>query len=324
MFKNAKVVGCVTVASDYFNQDAKRGDLAFEMSVSQLKEFSICALRWRDGYERPQSDALDYGSLFDTLALNQEQFPARYAVKPETYLDAKSGETKPWNGNSTVCKQWLADHEDKTCVSPFDVQEAQKAVKRLYGDAIIGAFLEASDKQVWVEADWHDSATNLAIPVKCMIDAVPRYDTPFMKNVGDLKSSVSADPLRWARKVFDFKYHWQAAFNLDIYRAARPDEDRCNFCHLIQESFKPWQTGRSIMSEAFLELGRAEYRKALANYAWCLKNDRWPDYNDNDESVQSWSITEPLPWMESAALFAPKFSRPEAHDEEPEEIDIAP
>lgn len=325
MLKNAKIVGVVEVVEDYFNQESKRGEMGFEMSMSQLKEFAICAQRWVEGYERPGSDALEYGSLFDTLALNPEQFPARYAVKPETYIDVKTRETKPWNGNSTVCKQWLADHDEKTCVSAFDVQETQKAVTRLYADPIIGPFLDASDKQVWVAAEWHDPATKLVIPVKCMIDAVPRYDTPFMKNIGDLKSSITADPLRWARKVFDFKYHWQSAFNLDIYRAAKPEEDRCNFCHLIQESFKPFQTGRQIMSEAFLELGRAEYRKALANYAWCCKNDKWPDYNDNDESVQSWSITEPTPWMESAAMFAPKFATPlEMPPEEQEEGEVTP
>ena len=57
-----------------------------------------------------------------------------------------------------------------------------------------------------------------------------------------------------------------------------------------------------------MNIGRDKYRTALANYAWCLKHDRWPGYDETDESVQGWTITEPEPWMESEGLFEPRFA----------------
>jgi hypothetical protein len=323
MIKNAIVIGSVLNPAEYFKLAAPRGEIGFEMSVSQLKEFAVCASRWRDGYERPGSDSLAYGSLFDTMALTSTEFDKRYAIRPETYKDTKTGEIKDWHASSKVCKAWLAEHAKLIPVSVSEHQETLAAVSRLYDDSIIGPFLDVSAKQVVVKGEWHDPKTGIVIPVKCMIDALPSYDSEFYKSVGDLKSTVSGAPLRWNRTVFNFKYHWQAAFYMDMYQAAKPDEDRSNFCHLVQENFAPYQPARYIMSHAFLELGRREYRKALANYCWCLDNKRWPDYNTNDESVQGWSISEPTPWMETDGMFAPKFGS-EAPESENESNDIIP
>jgi hypothetical protein len=349
-FANVRIVKLVVDPREYFTQPVPRGHRDFEMSISALKEFATCASRWQAGYEPPASSSRDYGSLLDTLALNPEEFDRRYVVQPDTYTStgmecpqcktvttSKKCSTckcerieveikKPWSNQSATCQEWLAERQKQglEVVWPGDRDKAAAALKRLHQDAIIATFLDCSDKQVWIAAEWTDKATGLTIPVKCMIDAVPRIGTPFYKNIGDLKTSTTADPQRWSRKVFEFRYHWQGAFNLDIYRAARPDEDRCNFCHLIQESFAPYEPGHSIMSEQFLELGRAAYERALSNYCWCLKNNRWPGYDDNDESIQGWSVAQPTPWMESEILFAPKYAADNNAAEELAEDDVMP
>lgn len=316
MFKNAKIIGEVKNPDDYHKQKLKRGDPKFQMSISALKEFDDCASRWKDGYESPESTSREYGSLLDCLVLTPENFPKLYAVRPEKYINEK-GKEMDWHHASHTCQKWIAEAKKKGLqdISKKLFDKASAAASIILKDKIVGPMIAASQKQVWIAANWYDEATKMTIPVKCMIDLLPLADSPFYKNVADLKSCTDASPKSWSRTVFNWRYHWQGAFNLDIVRAALPNEDRCNFCHIAQESYEPFQVGRRVLGSNFLELGTASYRRALANYCWCLKNEHWPDYDDNDEGSQGWSITNAEPWMEGAMLFAPRFRTPAETDD---------
>ena len=341
MFKNCHVIGPVTDPAKYFTQPVPRGDRMFQMSSSALKEFGACPSRWVSGYESPESKSKKHGSLIDCMAMSPEFFHKRYIMPPSTYQSegmqcpqcksvtdsakckkcgcerVKVMVEKDWTPQSDTCQAWIEEQKANGLIVIYPDQhaEAKTAVDAIRRDSIISAFLDASDKQVHVAGEWYDESTGLVIPVKCMIDAVPRNDTPFFKNIADMKTTRNAAIMPWARQVFDMCYHVQGAFNFDLYRAARPKEDRCNFCHLVQENYPPFQTGRRILSETFMELGRFEYERNLKNYCWCLKNKSWPDYDGTDEAIQGWSVTEPTPWMEGATAFAPKYETPEPVEE---------
>jgi PDDEXK-like domain of unknown function (DUF3799) len=346
-FQNARIKAVSPNPRDYFTQPVSRGDAKFEISSSALKEADRCFERWRDGYEGKDSKSKDFGNVVDCLALTPADFHKRFAVQPANYTSdgmqcpscksvtdskkckacgvdrVKVSTEKPWSNQSTTCAEWSEKQiaAGFSVVSPTQFSDAQAAIFKLRRDPAIARFIDASDKQVWVAGEWHDEATGLIIPVKCLIDVVPRNDSEFSKNLGDLKTARNAGLAPWGRQVYDMGYYIQAAFNFDLYKAARPDEDRCNFCFIVQENYAPWQTGKRILSEAFIELGRAAYTRALKNYAQCLKHGQWPGYDCTDEAVQNWSITEPSPWMESASLFAPRFElAAETEDAPPSEI----
>lgn len=323
MIQNARIVSVGANADDYHNHGIQRGKREHPVSPSVLKEFMRCPSRWRNGYESPASTALAFGSLADCLLLTPELFASRYVVKPATYKDAKTGEEKPWNGNANVCKEWLASVDGKEVISAFELGESQAAVRAVKGDAIIGAFLEASERQVLVEAEWHDEPTGLVIPVRCLMDMVPRADSEFAKCLADLKTVRNASLIPFQRQVHQFGWHIQAAFDTDLYVAAT-GEDRNTWCFIGMESFAPWQPFKRMLSQDFMELGRAQYTKALRNYAQCLKHDRWPGYDDHDEAIQGWSLCAPEPWMANAETFAPKydFTEQEETTTEDERYDI--
>ena len=169
-FQNCKIVGVGVNAEKYHTQSSERGTKDFIVSPSSLKIFMECASRFKAGYAPPDSDAKQFGSLLDCLLLTPDQFKTRYAIKPATYKDAKTGEDKPWNGNSNVCKEWLADHEEFQVISNAELTASQNAVKRLISDETVAAFHVASDKQVHVSGEWLDAATGMIIPVQCLID----------------------------------------------------------------------------------------------------------------------------------------------------------
>lgn len=307
-FINAQIVGKSVNPLDYFNmpEGAERGHASWPMSSSSLRAFGSCPSRWLAGYEPPDSDAKEFGRLQDCLILTPDQFTARYAIQPAEY-ESEDG-PKKWNNNAKVCRAWTQQRlaEGKEVVTATDVAAGAEAESRLRSDDILNAFLTASDCQVWVAADWQDEPTGLTVPVKCLIDCVPRLETEFAKALGDLKTSRNASLMAWQRWCFQAGYHVQGAFDLDLYVAAT-GEDRVSWCWLVQENYPPWEPARRLMSQDFLTLGRATYQSLLANYCQCLRHGRWPSYDDHDESAQGWSLVEPSPWMATEEQFAPHF-----------------
>lgn len=333
MIKNARIVSKGTLPEDYFKNEAERGSADFVMSQSALKAFGQCPSRWRCGYNPPVTEAKEYGSLLDCAVMTPEQFDKRYAVAPATYdtigmqcpgcktvTDSKKCRncgcdrvqvkiTKDWNWASTFCKEWREDQKGRETITAKEKAECDAAVKRLMDDEILSSFINSSDKQVWVAAEWHDKRTGLVIPIRCLIDLVPRLETEWAMNLADLKTTRTAALMPWQRDCFTFGYFIQGAFNIDLYVAAT-GEDRNTFCFILQENVAPFEPGRRILSQDFLTLGRAEYTRLLSNYAYCVKNGKWPSYDDSDESLQGWTLISAEPWMAERAAFAPKYDAP--------------
>lgn len=321
MFKNAQVHPGVCNPDEYHAQKEQRGTPEFAVSPSFLKTFGQCPSRCIKGYNPPASSSKDWGSLLDCYVLTPDLLDYRFAIEPATYTNEK-GESKKWNNNATACKEWRASVGNREIVSQHEIDRALEAFKQLIDDETSFRFIQDSDKQVLVTAEWHDEDTGLVIPVRCLIDLVPRKDSEFAKCLGDLKTTRTAALQPFSRDVHKFGHHLQAAFDTDIYVSAT-GEDRNTWCLIIQESYEPWQVGKRILSQDFMELGRAEYKRLLKLYCQCLKSGFWPGYDDHDEAVQQWSICNPEPWMSSEAMFAPKFEQPEPTETE-EQFDTIP
>jgi len=131
---------------------------------------------------------------------------------------------------------------------------------------------------------------------------VPNYGRsiePFCDSLADFKTCSSAHPRSWQKHVHDYDLHTQAGLYLDLYNAAT-GEQRDEFRHILQESFKPWQVAKRILSVEFISLGREKYKRILKRYAACLKSGHWPDYDEggpHDVVLDGWLTTQPVDWM---------------------------
>lgn len=306
MIQNAKLVAVDYDAEAYHKQEAERGTTAYVMGRSALGEFARCPSRWKAGYERKDSDSTDYGSLLDCLLLTPDQFDRKFVVKPETYYDEKSGEDKPWNANSKVCKEWLADHEGLEAVKKEDFDEAKKAIAVLKSDPAIADYLKSSQRQVYCTAEWNDPTSGIIVPLKILIDLVPdKGHAEFCKTLGDFKTGRDAAIRAWSRQVFNFEYHVQAALYLDVFNAAT-GEKRNDFRHIIQENVAPYQTAKRYIASEFINAGRGKYQSALTFYAWCLRDNHWPDYDHfADMHVNGWAEVSLESWMVKIGTEAP-------------------
>lgn len=278
------------------NDGLKRGQPEFIMGGSDLAEFAHCPHRWVGGYKDEGTKATEWGTVVDCLLMDGNQ--ERFAICPETYLNDK-GEEKPWNFNAAVCKEWRTaqEAEGKQVVKPDVFQSAFLAAETIMKDPQLMEVFKSSRKQVMVKGIYLDRETGLRIPVHCLIDLVPPLPRPYL---ADFKTCQSAHPGPWAKHVYKFGYHIQAARHLDLWNAAT-GELRVEFRHEIQESYEPFEIGKRMLSEEFITLGRETYIRNLKRYAQCLATGEWPGYdvatNSSEIVIDGHLLVQPEAWM---------------------------
>lgn len=81
-FTNARIVGSGINPESYHRTSEKRGTVTYPVSNSMLGLFEPCPARFFRGYERPESAALENGSLVDCLLLQPDQFENTYVQIP--------------------------------------------------------------------------------------------------------------------------------------------------------------------------------------------------------------------------------------------------
>lgn len=243
---------------------------------------------------------------------------------------------KSWSPLAEECCQWHADQTSagKEVISAKELSDCDAAIKRLLepgpdGDDAVKRWFECSDRQVLIVGEWVDEETEIVIPVSALIDFVPRAGTEYDRCLGDLKTAKCAETLRFTEHAFDFGYFTQGSFDLAIFNAAT-GENRSEWAFIVSENYEPWEPNHIICETAtgdpscpaLLDAGRMAqyggYEGILAQYAQCLKHDRWPGYNSHDETVQGWSIARLDPFKLSKSTFSPKYVVKPEPDDEPE------
>lgn len=293
-FQNCRIVGERVNPEVHHRQEHERGELGFVMSRGELMRFNECPAKWKVGSPQSETSEMRWGSLIDCLLLVPEEFHDRFAVCPETYPDKKTGEQKPWNFNSNFCKEWREDQEGKTILKHDDRLAADAALRNFNFDEF-DALRAGARCQVSLSAEYFDSATELTIPIRALLDLVPG-EGEYQNSIVDLKTTSSAEPRAWARKVSSDHLDAQAALYLDLWKAAT-GEERCDFRHVIQESDPPYHVELRLLSAEFIELGRIKYGAALKKYCGCLASGVWPGYQNKSLVFGRWGLCEPEAWM---------------------------
>lgn len=337
-FTNAKLVAKNYDSEKYHQQDAKRGDRAFVMSRSHLHEFALNPWKWLHGALPEGEDdtkATRWGSLLDTRLLDNARFGVRYVVRPEQYdyvgyrcprcasessnrkqskckecgvTRQEFTEPREWSGNAAECKEWVKSQGAKTIVTNEEMADTGLAIKRMLDNGPCNGFLGVCDYQIYCTADYQDDGTGLTIPVKVLIDCVPKFgNESFGSDLGDLKTARTLIPRVWQSEVLKLGYAMQAAINLDVYN---PAEDvgstpetavRQGFVHACVENTHPYYPELRRLSAEFIAIGRAQYQLALARYAQSLAQKFWPGYK-SDKMIESLALVEPPAY--AAEVFA--------------------
>lgn len=224
---------------------------------------------WAQSYMNPSrkdedpSKALVFGRAAHHLLLGEKNFGKHFAIRP-TEIGGK-----PWQGNRTECKQWMADmrEEGLTVVTNADLDQIIGMAQSLGEDPLVqSGILNGLIEHSFV---WEDMETGIWL--KWRPDAVPNDSMDF----SDLKTTTSVQSRALERAIGTYGYHVQGALGAMACREVLGREMN-SFSLVFVEKEEPWCVRTKTIRESDIALGEQQIRAALRLMATCLKTGAWP------------------------------------------------
>lgn len=253
---------------------------AHGVSQSQLKHLARSPAHLREYVDHPKPSTEDQiiGTITHVAVFEPHRLETSCHVKPENYQNDK-GDWRKWNGNATVCKDWIAARQDKPIIPQkkfTDVLGIRDAVAR-HPAAALALKTGKAEQSLFCE----DPETGLQL--KCRADWMS--GNAFV----DLKTCLDASREGFARTVAQRGYDLQAALTMDI--AAILGLGKEHFLFIAVEKEPPYAVAVYELDAESIEIGRQKYRRLLWKYVACVSEDRWPAYSQNIErlSLPAWA-----------------------------------
>lgn len=230
--------------------------------------------------DRPADEstsAMDLGRAVHTLLLSEDGFRDDYVTRPETYPDAKTGEFKPWNGNATVCKEWLAEQREagKTVLLKQQVTDIQGMAERLSKNQVAVDLLRGRIERSIIT---QDKATGVWL--KSRPDSIPA-DTV----IADLKTCADASQLAVGRSIMNYGYLQQMALGMTSLEEVGQKQVK-EAVLLYVETGYPYAFNIKPLDNSDVYTAMRLNRRAINTFAECVKAGDWPSYPD---STLTWS-----------------------------------
>lgn len=114
------------------------------------------------------------------------------------------------------------------------------------------------------------------------------------------KTAESAEPDTFSRRITDYGYEMQAAFESNAIEARFGVEPR-RYIWIVQESSEPYAVSFIAMSELLRTFAQERFEMAVSIWADCLARNRWPGYPARVRQVDAapWALAQ---WEETKAI----------------------
>lgn len=210
---------------------------------------------------RAPSELMIRGQLTDTLLLAPSELEERFTVLPFDDLRTKAAKAFKMDaelaGKHVVKQQWLNQAQEEvssllaettTVPAPRDILAAgrgQIAIRQRFGSVW---FLSKPDWAPSPGGAWGDWLI-------------------------DLKRTSVDEVSDWGAKVANYRYHWQAASQLDAYNTEYPSDQRTRYGWLLVTEH---DCGLLECDPDDIALGRTEYVESLQRYRAAFEANEWP------------------------------------------------
>lgn len=169
----------------------------------------------------------------------------------------------------------------------YDQVQAMAAAIRSH--PLASALLTRGDVQPEQSLFWHDS--EFGIWRRARFDAV-RHGGRLI--LADYKSAASAEPGRFAKAAYDFRYHMQERWYCAAATTVYGEEPE--FLFVAQEKTPPYLVTVCRLDEDAQRAGDLANRKAMEIYRDCTEAGVWPAYTEPSEitelSLPRWAARE--------------------------------
>lgn len=226
-----------------------------------------------------ETESLLFGRVLHKLILEPETFFESFAVAPE---DCDRRGTKKWN-------EFVLANPGKVVIKANDGASSFAIAKQIADVARAHSKSPLLEGYRELSFFWKDPRTGILC--KC------RPDVLTLKGViVDYKSAQTVYPSRvWSSHLFAYRYHVQAAFNLDgiVHALEQSGAGLADFplpkafVHYAQEKTAPFLVKAWKVGDATISLGRREYEKNLQTIKECEAKGEYPGYPETIEEIEA-------------------------------------
>jgi hypothetical protein len=210
---------------------------------------------------------MEFGTLAHEAVLEPDNWTA--LCRPASKVDGRTTEGK-------AVKQWQQQQSEK------------------FGYRFINEDLYNQIEQLAASVRTHLGASSLLasgvaevsgiLERFCDVNVRIRPDYLTDGHIIDLKTTVDGRSDAFSRSVMTFGYHIQAAFYVDVAQAL--DGNKRDFYWVAVEKEAPFAVAVYKASDAMLEYGRTQYKRAIELYKECASLDLWPAYSQQIQQLE--------------------------------------
>jgi exodeoxyribonuclease VIII len=223
------------------------------------------------------------GSAIHMAVLEPIEFRKRYAVLDDVKVLAGIDSTNP--KSTVVYKQWkegfLRENQNKMLLSVEDYDKTLGIAEAIQDHPIAGQLLSENGLAETV-LQWVHQETGTQMKAR------PDWLLPSC-GIIDIKTCEDARPAAFARSVWNYLYHIQAA----VYREGvhMTKGSLLSFIFIAVERNPPFGIMVYEMDEKTLELADSEVDRCIRVYENCLASGIWPNYPPDIKplSLPAWS-----------------------------------
>lgn len=212
------------------------------------------------------SDAMKLGSAIHCAILEPSEFDKRFVKAPN--FDRRTKEGKEAH------KKFIESSGGKEALSDSEWQTCQAVAKSVQSNLTAQAILEEGEAEVSIV--WED-------PIEGVL-CKARMDWLGAGFIVDLKSTDSAAPQDFARKIAQYNWHAQAAWYMEGIKNLTGEEHIFVFGALEKQA--PHACAFYQLDDEALAYARVKNRTLVEQYAKCLKNNSWPSYPDTISQIK--------------------------------------
>jgi hypothetical protein len=211
---------------------------------------------------KPPSDAMQIGTCLHALILENKRV---FVALPESAKGAS-------NAAKAVRAAFAIEHEGKIILSADDAEKVERMAESVLSHSGARAILDLGGESE-LPIFWNENG----LEMKGKIDRV----NPL--GIIDVKTTKDASMQEFAKSVYNFGYHVQAAHYLAGAAAnGLPCDD---FIIIAVENEAPYCTALRKIDHVSIMEGEQERQELIAKYLKCVEKNHWPGYNDEIETV---------------------------------------
>ena len=222
-------------------------------------------LAYIEGEKQAPTSAMNFGSLVHSIVFSQDN----YAILPECDRRTKEGKA--------IYESFLAESEGKEIFATVEqALQANQIKNAVFAHPKAALLLE----QGTAETSFWGRISDM--PAKCRVDFInTKYNVCI-----DLKTTANSAPHEFSKSIYNYRYHVQAAFYMDLTKAER-------FIFIAVEKEAPFNVELYELDADAIEQGRQEYLTDIETLKKCKESNIFHGYTTDNKihiiSLPTWA-----------------------------------